>query len=135
MDGAPGCEGLGKRYTCGRNEERQWSVVSGKWSVKAKTEADSSAALHPSEQRPLAGDPGLRNDKQERRTAQESHALGLIHPLGVRLAESLAGNFHGGLGGCYRHTGLEASGHHQIVALIGAVRIGLQRNEDVRRRF
>jgi tetraacyldisaccharide 4'-kinase len=26
--------------------------------------ADSSAALHPSEQRPLAGDPGLRNDKQ-----------------------------------------------------------------------
>jgi len=43
---------LGKRYTCGRNEERQWSVVSGQrsvvsgqWSVKAKTEADSSAAL------------------------------------------------------------------------------------------
>src|ERR1035437_3193236 len=26
--------------------------------------ADPSAALHPSEQRPLAGDPGLRNDNQ-----------------------------------------------------------------------
>jgi 23S rRNA (cytidine1920-2'-O)/16S rRNA (cytidine1409-2'-O)-methyltransferase len=54
------------------------SVVSSQWSVeKAEalsvvrsplsiedTKTDSSAALHPSEQRPLAGDPGLRNDKQ-----------------------------------------------------------------------
>jgi hypothetical protein len=29
-------------------------------------EADSSASLHPSEQRPLAGAPGLRNDKTKR---------------------------------------------------------------------
>jgi hypothetical protein len=28
-------------------------------------EADSFAALHPCEQGPLAGDPGLRNDKRE----------------------------------------------------------------------
>src|ERR1035438_5516801 len=30
----------------------------------SERKADSSASLHPSEQRPLAGDPGLRNDKQ-----------------------------------------------------------------------
>src|ERR1035441_6784707 len=39
------------------------SVVSSQLSVE-DTKADSSAALHPSEQRPLAGDPGLRNDKK-----------------------------------------------------------------------
>src|ERR1039458_5008415 len=27
---------LGKRYTCGRNEERQWSVVSAQWLVVSK---------------------------------------------------------------------------------------------------
>jgi tRNA modification GTPase len=41
-------------------------VAWNKWDlVGEKEEADSFAALHPSEQRPLAGDPGLRNDKQK----------------------------------------------------------------------
>src|ERR1039458_696456 len=47
-----------------------------------REEADSSAALHPSEQRPLAGGPGLRNDKQKATLREGLGAVGATVGVG-----------------------------------------------------
>ena len=63
------------------------------------------------------------------------YALVLVHPLGVGLAKTRADDLHLGLGGFERNARLQASGGRQIMTLVGAVRIGLQGYEYIRRRI
>ena len=58
-------------------------------------------------------------------------AFGFIHPLRIGPAELLADYFHFGAGLFDGDAGLEARGHGEIVALIGALRIGLQRRPKI----
>jgi len=59
------------------------------------------------------------------------HTFVLLHPVGIAAAELLPDDPHVGLGGLNSDAGLQSRGDEQIVALVSAVGIGLQRDEDI----
>jgi hypothetical protein len=71
------------------------------------------------------------------RVSQGNHrdAFVLIHPVRIGDAKLLARDDHVGLRRIHGCARLEAAGGQQIVALVGAVGIGLHGNEDVGRRI
>ncbi len=63
------------------------------------------------------------------------HCLGRVHPFRISSAEPLAQHLHGGAGLFNRHVSLKTRRGSQVVALIGAVWVGLQRNPYVDQRI
>jgi uncharacterized protein YyaL (SSP411 family) len=102
-------------------------------------EAGSSASLHPSEQRPLAGDPGLRNDKQKVAGVLDDYvflghaaldaweATGELHyyEAAEDLTESALRRFYDPAGGAFFDTENPAAGERRL-GVLGARRKPLQ---------
>ena len=94
-------------------------VAWNKWDLVAeKEEADSSAALHPSEQRPLAGDPGLRNDKQKALRTSALTGEGIAE-LRAAIVAAVAGADAGGLREAGMLTNLRQ--HQAVAAALGGL--------------
>ena len=102
-------------------------VAWNKWDLVGENgEADSFAALHPSEQRPLAGDPGLRNDKQKVPRNGKHKALRTSALTGEGIAElrgaivaAVAGADAGGLREAGMLTNLRQ--HQAVAAALGGL--------------
>ena len=89
-------------------------VAWNKWDLVAeKEEADSFSALPPSEQRPVAGDPGPRNDKQTALTGEG------IAELRAAIVAAVAGADAGGLREAGMLTNLRQ--HQAVAAALGGL--------------
>ena len=94
-------------------------VAWNKWDLVAeKEEADSFAALHPSEQRPLAGDPGPRNDKQKALRTSALTGEGIAE-LRAAIVAAVAGADAGGLREAGMLTNLRQ--HQAVAAALGGL--------------
>jgi tRNA modification GTPase len=94
-------------------------VAWNKWDLVAeKEEADSFAALHPSEQRPVAGDPGPRNDKQKALRTSALTGEGIAE-LRAAIVAAVAGADAGGLREAGMLTNLRQ--HQAVAAALGGL--------------
>jgi tRNA modification GTPase len=94
-------------------------VAWNKWDLVAeKEETDSFAALHPSEQRPLAGDPGPRNDKQKALRTSALTGEGIAE-LRAAIVAAVAGADAGGLREAGMLTNLRQ--HQAVAAALGGL--------------
>jgi tRNA modification GTPase len=94
-------------------------VAWNKWDLVAeKEEADSFSALHPSEQRPLAGDPGPRNDKQKALRTSALTGEGIAE-LRAAIVAAVAGADAGGLREAGMLTNLRQ--HQAVAAALGGL--------------
>jgi tRNA modification GTPase len=94
-------------------------VAWNKWDLVAeKEEADSFSALHPSEQRPVAGDPGPRNDKQKALRTSALTGEGIAE-LRAAIVAAVAGADAGGLREAGMLTNLRQ--HQAVAAALGGL--------------
>ena len=94
-------------------------VAWNKWDLVAeKEEADSFSALHPSEQRPLSGDPGPRNDKQKALRTSALTGEGIAE-LRAAIVAAVAGADAGGLREAGMLTNLRQ--HQAVAAALGGL--------------
>jgi tRNA modification GTPase len=94
-------------------------VAWNKWDLVGEKEAaDSFATLHPSEQRPLAGDPGLRNDKHNALRTSALTGEGIAE-LRATIVAAVAGADAGGLREAGMLTNLRQ--HQAVAAALGGL--------------